>query len=160
MSLETVQGVRRSYNFKEIDLKELGTYVTYGDLNEAVMEFDLTDFPGPDSTLDVQGHIPAGSIIKSGTVEVLEAATSGGTPALDIGLQEKDGTEIDNDGLVAAAALAALELGDRIVMAGALIGTAIAPNGYIVAASTGVPFTAGRVRITVQYAPPRGVPVA
>lgn len=98
-----------------------------------------------DGTFDSFGrgaaYVPAGAFID--TVDLaIKSATS--VTVLNVGLYQKDGTVIDADGLAAEENVSAgLIAGD-----GALVGTKLAYNGYIVAAVTG---TAVDGEIVVRY---------
>lgn len=106
--------------------------------------------------------IPNGALIEEVQIVNTKAATSGGSATLDVGLVDQDfSTEIDFDGLVAAAALATFNsIGEKSVLrvgstgAGALMGTKITNTGYIVAKAGTADFTAGVVKVRIVYITP------
>lgn len=97
--------------------------------------------------------IPNGATILSATIKVTEAFV-GATAVLDVGLYDKDGTIVDDDGIDAAVAVAALTLGAEIACDGADVNTVVATTGGVkVAASYDTAaFTAGEAIIEVEYA--------
>ena len=123
-----------------------------GSLHEIVCPLSLTgpDFnkdADNDGTLDSFGrgvaNVPAGATIDSVDVKIVEAT---GLSGLNIGLYEKDGTEIDADGLYKTAdgVAAGLHAGT-----GALIGALAEKTGYIKAEITGA--TALKGEVIVRY---------
>lgn len=103
--------------------------------------------------------LPAGARIEKVEVVTKTAATSGGAATLDIGLIRTDrSTAYDDDGLVAAAALTTIDAAGETTSltvgstgAGALIGTTLANNGYLVASYNTAAFTAGAVTVRVYF---------
>lgn len=96
--------------------------------------------------------IPAGAIILKSTLVVETAGTSGGSAVLDVGLYQADGTVIDDDGLDSAIAVASLT-GDAVIDGnGADVGTRVASNNaYVGATYDTAAFTAGAVKVVVEY---------
>jgi len=84
--------------------------------------------------------IPAGAQIVSAHFVAEEDFDN----AVEFGLSEKDGTEIDQDGLIATGTSTA-------VGAGALIGTAISENGYLTVTETTTAPTTGSGTLVVEY---------
>ena len=100
--------------------------------------------------------LPDDAIIRSSTIIVIEAFTSGGAPTLDFGLKEEDGTEIDHNGLFAAVALADLDtIGKEVTGAGALIGTQLSANGFGSVNVNVADYTAGKALVLVDYVLPQ-----
>jgi len=100
--------------------------------------------------------IPAYANIVSAELVVGETFLGGTT--LDVGLFELDGSAIDADGLIAAAAVADLTIGERIVGAGAVIGETVgSEQAYIGLTATGT-FTAGKGRLIIKYIDPVPTP--
>lgn len=97
--------------------------------------------------------IPNGATILSATLKVTEAFV-GATAVLDLGLYDKDGTIVDDDGIDAAVAVAALTLGAEIACDGADINTVVATTGGVkVGASYDTAaFTAGEAILEVEFA--------
>ena len=103
--------------------------------------------------------IPSGARIVGVTVVNQTAATSGGSAVLNVGLQRLDRTtELDYDGLLAAAPLAdynaAGEIKEYVIGVtgvGALVGTTLANPGYITADYDTAAFTAGVIRVKIFY---------
>lgn len=99
--------------------------------------------------------IPNGATILSATLKVSEAFTSGGAGVLDIGVYDKDGTIVDDDGIDAAVAIAALGLGAEVACDGADVNTVVATTGgvKICASYDTAAFTAGKATLEVEYKP-------
>ncbi len=114
---------------------------TKGDISQATLVLFYSDLPGEGATLNKNCSIPAGSTILSATLSANDAFSG----AMDFGLKEADGTEIDFNGLVAAATPAA---NTSVVGAGLLLGTQITVDGYI--SSTGT-ITTGTGTLIVEY---------
>ena len=99
-----------------------------------------------------QARLPKGAYIKSVTLLVENAFTSGGAATLDVGtFKASDGTVLDIDGFIAASAVAGLTAGADIADAGAQVGTIIAEDTYIVPTYNTAVFTAGKGRLVVEY---------
>ena len=96
--------------------------------------------------------IPANAIIKEAFFVVDTAFTSGGSAVLDLGLKQANGTNIDDDGIDAAIAVAALTAGTVITSDGADVGTKVgANNAYPMATYDTAAFTAGAGRLFIKY---------
>ena len=162
-----------------------GLYVTFGtekadpskggqlavaDGEWKVVEAEIADMTDLGTTAEIIGteggeaargvEVPKGAFIYKVVLEVETACTSGGSATLDIGLiQAADRTTaVDDDGLIAAGALATMDAAGDIVEYtqgstghGALIGTALAANSVLCASYNTAAFTAGKVRIRVYY---------
>lgn len=123
---------------------------------EKVHVFDIADATtlGDTDTAAASGdaaYIPAGAVIKDAYLVVDTAFTSGGVAVLDLGLKEADGTNIDDDGIDAAVALGALSADDVVVADGALIGTRLSKDAYVMATYDTAAFTAGAGKLVVKY---------
>lgn len=136
-----------------------------------VAEYDLVDLSDTFAATDVKPQdprIPRGSYITRAVVQTLVAATSGGAATLDIGTWGVGlTTEVvdDADGIVADISIAEMtSIGETHVCDGALI---LASNGVGVGATSNsdvviapsyetAVFTAGRIRLTVEYTVPAG----
>ena len=130
---------------------------------ELVYEFDYNDLPTASDVNEMIHTIPEGSHITEATFTVLEAfaGTDGSDTGsfMTIGLQEGDGTEIDNDGLVVVGALTSIDAEhDLVVGSGALVGTAIPEKGQVVVTLDGdSTLTAGKGKIFIKYRAPEAV---
>ena len=120
--------------------------------------FDHDDLPTPASTNNMQLIIPAGALIVRAHWSNITAGT-GGSAAYSGGLQQADGTEIDNDGLFTVSNVdntlrqkSATTAGSAVAGTGALIGTVIANDAKLVVAG-GASSTAGRFKILLEYLP-------
>ena len=123
----------------------------------SVKKYLILDFNGVglvDSApvLDLSAaRLPAGAYVISATL-LVETTFTGATATLDIGtFKASDGTALDIDGFVAAAAVATLTAGADIAGAGAQIGTIIAEDTYVVATYNTAAFTAGKARCVIEY---------
>lgn len=111
---------------------------------EVEYRFDVTDGPAASATDNSLHVIPAGAVIVSCDIFV-ETTLSGGTN-FSLGLQEADGTEIDNDGLDSAVtATTGYVSGDGALITG---GTALTAAGQLVYSGSR---TAGALKVVVKY---------
>lgn len=136
-----------------------GKYGRAGVGNELVKTaqwtFDYDDLPDAGAT-NLELSLPANASIVSAKLEILTGFTSTSTTTdLTIGLQQSDGTEIDNDGLVAAAEAtqtAIATAGNIITGAGALVGATIgSAAGELTVAPTVDDLLTGKGRVIVEY---------
>lgn len=124
---------------------------------EKVLVYEVADATalGDTDTAAVAGDepfIPAGAIIKDAYFVVDTAFTSAGVAVLDIGLKEADGTNIDDDGIDAAVALAALGADAVVNCDGADVGTRVgADNAYLMFTYDTAAFTAGAGKLVIKY---------
>lgn len=167
-------GVRNHYGPKVINegSKFGGQVSTSGKTITAEWVFSYDDLPALVAQGGMETHIPAGSVIHRASIQAIEAFT-GGT-SYDIGLQQKDGTEIDADGLWDLLAIASLSAVDEMSIAAEHAGTnsgtlvldkvvstdvadskqPLASDGYLVVTAAGT-FTAGKARVLIEYTPAR-----
>lgn len=98
-------------------------------------------------------RIPKNALISTATLTVKTAFASGGAATLTLGLAKKDGTEVDYDGLFAAAALSTINAqGKQAVGAGALVkGVAVSDNSYLYALVGTANYTAGNGTLVIEY---------
>lgn len=136
---------------------------TAGVLRHMVVDFNYDNLPNFTTDSDNDGtndafsgqdpFLPAGAVITRVWL-VVTTSFAGGT-SYDVGLYDEDGTVIDADGLIAAAAVADMTAGDVVKGAGALVdGTSTigGSNAYLVAAATDT-FTAGAGKLYIEYLP-------
>jgi len=138
-----------------------GEYRTAGELRTTEVVIDLTDLnTSTDIIINDTAIFPKNARIEEVEVEVVTAATSGGSATLDVGfIRNSDrSTDIDQNGLVAAAALATIDAaGKRLNLingstgAGALIGTTTTLAGLFTAKAGTAVFTAGVLRLRVKW---------
>jgi hypothetical protein len=145
MTLEVINGVSNHFGRRNVDNKRPLYLPTGYPVKSLVVPFNYDDLPTASAQALTQ-KIPAYALIHSSYV-VVDTPFAGGT-SYTIGLQEADGTEIDNDGLDGEILLAAMTpKGTWIAGDGALIGAGI---GSAEATATGT-FTAGQGKIIVNY---------
>lgn len=160
MGFENTAGInaRNHYGPRKVDEKFGGEISSSGGVKEVEWVFSYDDLPGPTTGGEMETLVPKGAVILSARFQTI-TAFAGGT-SYDIGLQQQDGTEIDNDGLWDALALAEInaenEWSDASTHAGTnsgnLVSTTVglAANAYLKAVATGT-FTAGKGRIVITY---------
>ncbi len=139
-----------------------GEYRTLGQDRQIEFRIDLTTLTEAETPLANTVFFPKGMKIKSVEIYVETAAATG--VAIDIGLVRTDRTtEIDFDGIVAAAATATLTAGAKLDLVkgstgvGAYItnGTTLANVGYVTASrTTATAFTAGVIKVVIRYERP------
>lgn len=154
--IDPIRGVVRHYNTRAVDETRGG--VEQADGRDKVIEYAFSYDNLPESAEDggLTVSIPAGAAIKEAYLDVEEDfTTAGGTGTVDVGLEQADGTAIDVDGLIAAAAEADLVAGYREVGAGALVGARIGANAGQVAVAPSAALTAGKGRLLIRYTPSR-----
>ena len=148
-------GVLNHYGPRETNGKYGAASKGTGIVKRAQWEFSYDDLP--DAATDGLGFvIPAGASIVSAVLYVDQAFTSTSTTTdLTVGLQQANGTEIDNDGLIEADEATQTAIGTEgnvVTGAGALIGKSIgANNGELVVTPSVDDLTAGKARIVVEY---------
>ena len=128
--------------------------VKASDTERLVMHItDATALGDTDTAAPVadEAFLPAGTIIKSALFVVDTAFTSGGSAVLDIGLKQAAGTNIDDDGIDAAIAVGSLTANAGIESDGALIGTKLANDSYVMFTYDTAAFTAGAGRLFIEY---------
>jgi hypothetical protein len=109
----------------------------------------------PAGDLENSAVIPAGSFITSAVIRVDDAFLSGGAATLDVGTYNANtGAAVTANGLVAAAAIAALETGDTVTGAGAQVGTRITAPLKVGAKYNVGAYTAGKAVMVVKFVPP------
>lgn len=129
-----------------------------GDRRKMTLDIDLTTLVDASALVGfVDSHeLPEGAIIHAATLTVLEAA-AGATAVLDIGVidasADATGTD-DDDGFAAAVAVASLTpAGAEIAGAGALVNTVLDASYRVAASYDTAAFTAGKVRLLIEYTP-------
>lgn len=148
-------GVLNHYGPRETNGKYGAASKGTGIVKRAQWDFSYDDLP--DAATDGLGFvIPAGASIVSAVLYVDQAFTSTSTTTdLTVGLQQANGTEIDNDGLIEADEATQTAIGTEgnvVTGAGALIGKSVgANNGELVVTPTVDDLTAGKARIVVEY---------
>lgn len=160
-------GLYIKFGTDEATAKAAGEYNVGGPLHWVEVEIPLASlstsanyFPSDTVTL------PNGARIEKVVLVVETAATSGGSATLDIGLIDQDrSTAFDDDGLVAALALAEMSDAGAVIEFmngadstpagesgdGALVGTTLSNTGLIVASANTAVFTAGLIVCRVYY---------
>ena len=140
-------------------------HIQFGEEFQAVIPFIVVDGDvqpafnvdaDEDGTRDSFGvsvvPLPAGAVVESAKVVVTTAFTGLAAQTVDLGCFEKDGTEVDADGLAAALDSGDLASAGIVAGAGALVGTKLAEESYIKAtpsaALTGVD---GVAKLIVTY---------
>lgn len=155
-------GLRIKLGVDEAKVTRGGEYSTMGEFREYEVRFGLTALATTEAIQAYGVLVPAGFFIEEVEVVASVAATSGGSATLDVGLiRQNTTTTYDDDGLVAALALTAIDAaGEKTVLrvgstgAGAFIGTTLANTGLITASYNTAAFTAGEVTVRVKgYVP-------
>ena len=149
-------GVRVHYGTRTTEEQYGGQISTSG--NEKVLEWivDYTSFTtGVYDSYTTAGAltaaVPAGAIIKEALIQVVDAVSGNSIDNFDVGLNFATETD-DPNGLDDAVAVAAgtIAIGD-----GALVGTELVEDGYLVvstfATATPAQPTAGKIRVQVTY---------
>lgn len=138
----------------------VGAPWTQGEILTLIADIDykrLPTFQSDDTTGVIYGDypnaaLPVGAYFLDATLYVTTAFT-GSSAALTLGLVQKDGTEIDNNGFFTSTngAVANLGAGAQMAGTGALIKATNATVGYLWAAVTGASFTNGEGKLVIRY---------
>lgn len=153
-------GLLWKYGTEQTETSTGGEYVTTAGLREIEVKINLADLTEAETIINDNIFFPTGVKIEEVEIYVDTAAATG--TAIDIGLVRASDrtTEIDFNGIVAAAATATLTAGARLTLVkgstgvGALItnGTAISNVGHITASRTdSTAFTTGVIRVRIRY---------
>jgi hypothetical protein len=128
-----------------------GQLKTQGARKELVIKIDgVAETPALGAHQDNESFLPAGAVLESAKL-IVTTAFAGGTD-ISLGTEEKDGTDIDVDGIDAAIATASLTLGAVIDCDGADIGTIVdSANDAYPALTTNGTFTAGEADLLLTY---------
>ena len=153
-------GLYIKFGTEEATVGTAGEYLTTGP--QQMIELTISALTALTTTGVIQDYnvvVPKNARIEKVEVITTTDVTSGGSATLDIGLIRTDtSTAYDDDGLVAALAIASFNSAGETASltvgstsAGALIGTTLANNGYLVASYNTAAFTAGAVKIRIYY---------
>jgi len=154
-------GLFRQYGTSKAVATTAGDYLSYGETRQIECTIDLTTLT-PFGTNIIQANttfIPSGVFVESVEVDV-EVAAVGATATFSVGLIANDRSTVSSaTGFVNAAAVGTLSQGARLLLtggstaAGGYIGTvAGTPNtGYLIANAGTAVFTAGKVKVRINY---------
>jgi len=152
MTVEYLNGVSNHYGPRGVEDVFGGEIKTNGKIRQFEYDFNYDDYPTASTNGSMNIIIPAYSVIISCRLYTTVDFATG--TALEVGLEQADGTEIDSNGLVTATegALANLDLGKWVIGNGALIGaTTGAADGQLMVVGTGTTMTAGSARIVLEF---------
>lgn len=140
------------FGVRDVEDKRPGVIADNNEYKTLVLDFTYDDLPVAVASDAGVNYIPAGATVIDAVLRVTTAWV-GGT-SLAIGTEELDGSDIDADGLVTAAAgaTANLTLGTALTGTGADIGEAphATVDSYILGVTIGT-FTAGAASLVVRY---------
>lgn len=153
MSSQVENGVRYYLGPRPAtDIDNVTNITVYGDTAQVEIYWTYDQLPDPTNANYIWGYIPANSIILRAWYEVI-VPFAGGT-SYDIGFEDVDGNAINVDGLWNDLLLASINVAqERGLSAGDALGTAPTLDMYFIVTATGT-FTAGQLRLVVEYAPP------
>lgn len=160
-------GLYIEYGPTEVVVVDGGELSVLGGLHEVEIDIPLASLAVTTPLiLSDTIELPAGARIHKVTFIVETAATSGGSATLDFGLIRTDRTtQLDYDGLVAALALAEMNVQGAIIEFmndadstpageagdGALVGFTLSNTGLLVANANVAVFTAGVIKARVYW---------
>lgn len=133
------------------------TVRTQGNVEIFEMILDYDNLPAAAGTAPSSKSIPipASSVITRAYSQVTEDWATADSATLDIGFVNSAGTAISQDGIDAAVAAGALDLGDTVVHDGALIGVDVGTaDAYISCEVNTGTFTTGQSILTIEYIKP------
>lgn len=153
-------GLNIRFGLEKGEVGKGGELPSDGDIIVAKFKILGASVPATDTPIETipEAGIPDNVYLDS--VDLFVTTTFvGATATLDIGLfgDNNDGTysTVDDNGIVAASAVAALVAGAKITGAGALIGTVLAGTGnrplYVSSGYNTAAFTAGEADLVVRY---------
>jgi hypothetical protein len=139
-----------------------GEFKTYADRRFIEAKIDLTTLTTANVIQSDQLVFPTGARIEAVTITTLTAAVTGSSALLNVGLIKTADrtTEVDFDGILAAATTANMTLGNEVrqvkggATAGALVGSgaqATAFPAHLCAATTTGTYSAGLINVRVEY---------
>ena len=157
-------GLRQVFGTDQAKGAQVGSPCVYGAIDQmvAILEVGRMDLTGGLIGGDTYGPvsvIPEGSYILRATLIVTETFT-GASGTLDLGLANADGTytNLDEDGIDAAIAVATLLQGTVIACDGALVGAGAdkdtLADAYLSYDIDTTDFTAGKAILIVEYVKP------
>lgn len=130
------------------------TVRTQGNVEIMQVILDYDNLPAAAGTAPSSKSIPvpANAVIKSAYLQTITDWATADSATLDIGFVNSAGTEIDQDGIDAAIAAAALDTGDTVVCDGALIGVDVGTSdAYLSCEVNTGSFTTGQSQLTIEY---------
>lgn len=131
-----------------------GAHASRGAIQTQTVKLKGTDMGDAVAASDLENaaRIPADALLLSADLFVTTAFTSEGIAVLDIGIYNADtGAAVDDDGIDAAVALAALVDNGVVACDGALVNTVMAQETKIGASYDTAAFTAGEATLVVRY---------
>lgn len=156
-------GLDVAFGTSEATVGRAGDYRTNTGVRIYEFAINLVDVTSAVAILDHRSVFDKGAFIEKVEVETTTAVT-GTNATLNFGLIRSDQTtELDYDGLGKAAALTTAAMATKGTIltfitgtsnAGALIGTTLANNGWLVADWDTAAFTAGRITVRISYSFP------
>lgn len=163
MAIEYPNQARQNYGPVDVDTGVSSTVRTAGVKKQLVVPFKYNTLPTPTDDVDgdaVYQSIPANSLIVAayGYIDT-DFNSASATTVIDVGLQEADGTEIDNDGLINDMGGSADGSNSGwSVGAGALVGASVGATDAFVAVTPSVDdLTAGDGILIIEYIEPEVV---
>ncbi len=157
IEMAPIRGVANHYGTRTTRNKYGGQESTkMGVVKSAEWHFTYDDLPAALNS-NLPQVIPANASIVSATLYVDEAFTSTSTTTdLTVGLEQKDGTDIDIDGLLTAANATQTTIGTAgnvIAGTGALVGVSVGANpGQLIVDSSADDLLTGKARCVVEFA--------
>lgn len=157
IEMAPIRGVANHYGTRTTKNKYGGQESTkMGVVKSAEWHFSYDDLPAALNS-NLPQVIPANASIVSATLYVDEAFTSTSTTTdLTVGLEQKDGTDIDIDGLLTAANATQTTIGTAgnvIAGTGALVGVSVGANpGQLIVDSSADDLLTGKARCVVEFA--------
>lgn len=154
-------GLLRKFGTEKATANKAGEYRTVGDRRTVEVKIDLTTLTTSNVIQSDQLFFPTTARIESVTITTTTAAATSSSALLNVGLIRMDrSTEVDFDGILAAATTANMTAGNEVrqvkggATAGALVGSgaqATANPAYICAATTTGTYTAGLINVRIDY---------
>lgn len=165
---QDADGLVRKYGVLKAVPNTAGEYKTYGGLREIEVIIDLSKLTSSSVIQSYQTFFPKNVFIEQVTLEVLQASTTAGSPTLDVGLVQTDGSTAvtpttsswtTNSVFIAAEVDSGViaTLGKKITYtaavskAGGGIGLAAGQVGYITARVNASTWSAGFVSVKISY---------
>jgi len=161
MAWTNSDGLYVKFGKEEATVGTAGEYRTPGLERITEVVITLTSLASAAARLDEHVTIPAGARITKVKV-INEVAATGSGATLNVGFQRLDrSTELDYDGLLAAAVVAdynaageTKEYSVGTSTVGALVGTTLAYTGYLTADYDTAAFDTGKIRVQIFWYKP------
>jgi hypothetical protein len=152
MAWQNSDGLRVKFGREEATVGKAGEYEFDGPIHWTEVDVVGTDLTSSDAPQDDNTIIPKGARIKSVTLYVETAFTSGGSATLTVGTYKTDYSAASTAaGFISAQAVAGLTAGATITGGGSTVGTTLSENVLVSVKCGTAAFTAGKGKLRIDW---------